>query len=214
MGRSKALGPGASDARGARRGDQRGSRITADAVRTEARTPQPKWRDVLPIHPAAEAFPRMSESDFRTLVKDVKEHGLKVPVVLLRSLKDGTALLLDGISRLDALEAIGVQLVRGRASSSRATSMIGRNARSPLSCLIPSATHLPSCAASMPTTRAETRDHWEEGEETATPDDLDIPPSLRLLHQRRRSPCGEQTAAPPARDGRARRPSRTLIAIS
>ena len=54
----------------------------------------------------------MSESDFRTLAKDVKEHGLKVPVVLLRSLKDGTTLLLDGISRLDALEAIGVQLVR------------------------------------------------------------------------------------------------------
>ncbi len=34
-------------------------------------------------------------------------------------------------------------------------------------------------------------------------------------NQRRRSPCGEQSrAAPPARDGRARRPGRTLIAIS
>jgi hypothetical protein len=56
----------------------------------------------------------MSESDFCTLAKDVKEHGLNVPVVLLRSVKDGTTLLLDGISRLDALEAIGVLVRKGK----------------------------------------------------------------------------------------------------
>ena len=88
-----------------------GSRITV-AVRTEPQAPQPKWRDVLPIHPAAEAFPRKSTNDFRTLAKDIKEHRLNVPVVLLRNIKHGTTLLLDGISRLDALEAIGVQLVQ------------------------------------------------------------------------------------------------------
>jgi hypothetical protein len=83
------------------------------AIRTKARTPEPtKWRDVLPIHPAAEAFPRMTESDFRMLVEDIKEHGLNVPVALLQNSRDGSTLLLDGISRLDALESIGVQLVR------------------------------------------------------------------------------------------------------
>ena len=34
------------------------------------------------------------------------------PSCYWRSIKHGTTLLLDGISRLDALEAIGVQLVR------------------------------------------------------------------------------------------------------
>ena len=40
--------------------------------------------------------------------------------------------------------------------------MIGRNVKSPLSCLIPSAIHLPSCAASMPTAVALTPEQKRE----------------------------------------------------
>jgi hypothetical protein len=85
--RSKASGAGATDARGAHRGDP-GCRITGDTVTTEPLTPERSVR-----RPAeAETFRRMSESGFRRLAKHVKEHGLNVPVVPLRSVKDGTTL--------------------------------------------------------------------------------------------------------------------------
>jgi len=61
------------------------------------------WRDVLPIHPAAELFPRLSPDELKALGADIKQNGLHQPPAITTSKK-----LLDGISRLDAMEAAGV----------------------------------------------------------------------------------------------------------
>jgi hypothetical protein len=74
------------------------------------RTPDPKqarqpksWRDVLPIHPAAELFPRMSESELRELGEDIKARGgIHFPIVVYEGK------LLDGRNRLDAMELVGL----------------------------------------------------------------------------------------------------------
>jgi hypothetical protein len=65
------------------------------------------WHDALPIHPAAELFPMMSEEELRVLGEDIKKNGLREDVAIL----DGT--LLDGRNRLDAMELVGIKLVTG-----------------------------------------------------------------------------------------------------
>jgi hypothetical protein len=68
-------------------------------------SPQPKtWRDVLPIHPAADLFPRMSESELRELGEDIKANGLRASIVLYKGKQ-----LLDGRNRLDAMELVGIK---------------------------------------------------------------------------------------------------------
>jgi len=72
---------------------------------------QPKsWRDVLPIHPAAELFPRMSESELRELGTDIKKNGMTSPMLLWPG-DDGKYSLLDGRNRLDAMELVGIETV-------------------------------------------------------------------------------------------------------
>jgi ParB-like nuclease domain len=67
---------------------------------------QPKrWRDVLPIHPAAELFPLMSEAELRELADDIEANGLLERVTVIE--QDGVPYLLDGRNRLDALELLG-----------------------------------------------------------------------------------------------------------
>jgi hypothetical protein len=81
--------------------------------------PTKSWRDVLPIHPAADLFPRMSESELAALAEDIKANGLKSPVVLwvpgspndYPDDSDPPRYVLDGINRLDAMERAGIQLV-------------------------------------------------------------------------------------------------------
>ena len=69
---------------------------------------QPKsWRDVLPIHPAAELFPSMSESELRELAEDIKKNGLQNCVTLCKY-KNKLAVL-DGRNRLDAMELAGIK---------------------------------------------------------------------------------------------------------
>jgi hypothetical protein len=60
------------------------------------------WRDHLPIHPAAELFPLMSESELRELGEDIKKNGLQERIALY----DGK--LLDGRNRMDAMELVGL----------------------------------------------------------------------------------------------------------
>jgi hypothetical protein len=62
------------------------------------------WRDTIDIHPAAELFPRLTEAELRTLGQDVVANGLTSPIVLWRPDERSPARLLDGISRLDAIE--------------------------------------------------------------------------------------------------------------
>jgi hypothetical protein len=71
-----------------------------------ATKPTPSWRDVLPIHPAAELFPRMSEDELRALGEDIVKNGLNTSIALWRGDPKGQAQLLDGRNRLDALELV------------------------------------------------------------------------------------------------------------
>jgi hypothetical protein len=79
------------------------------------------WRDVLPIHPAADLFPLMAPAELHQLGTDIRAHGLCEPVVFIQQYKrrrDGTPIynkydlaLLDGRNRLDAMEAAGIRLI-------------------------------------------------------------------------------------------------------
>ena len=72
---------------------------------------QARWRDVLPIHPAAELFPLMSQDELRALGEDIKKNGLRLPVTVWKC-PHGRTWLLDGRNRLDALERVlGVPVV-------------------------------------------------------------------------------------------------------
>jgi hypothetical protein len=65
------------------------------------------WRDVLPIHPAAELFPRMTPGELRALGEDIKKNRLHVPVALWKG-GDGKLYVIDGVSRLDGMEMVGI----------------------------------------------------------------------------------------------------------
>ena len=56
------------------------------------------------VHPAAEIFPLMSDEEFKGLVADIQEHGLREPIVL----HDGK--VLDGRNRVRACEELGIEL--------------------------------------------------------------------------------------------------------
>ena len=72
------------------------------------------WRAVLPIHPAAELLPRTSPDESRALGEDVIRNGLTSPVVLCQPDSKTPLYLLDGISRLDAIELVtGEEVVVG-----------------------------------------------------------------------------------------------------
>jgi hypothetical protein len=72
------------------------------------------WRDVLPVHPAADLFPMMSPDELRSLGDDIKKNGLKSPIVVLRdryASGNNAEQLLDGRNRLDAMAAAGINLL-------------------------------------------------------------------------------------------------------
>ena len=76
-------------------------------------SPQPKtWRDVLPVHPAADLFPPIPEAELKELAGDIEAHGLQTRVVVWNPSEDpddeDKYLLLDGRSRLDALALLGL----------------------------------------------------------------------------------------------------------
>jgi hypothetical protein len=77
----------------------------ATETATDSTAPQAQsWRDTLAIHPAAALFPRMSSNELRELGKDIRKNGLQSSIVLWQPDKGASVLLLDGISRLDAVE--------------------------------------------------------------------------------------------------------------
>jgi hypothetical protein len=80
------------------------------------------WRDVLLIHPAAEIFPRPSAEELRVLAEDIKRNGQQRPIAVIEKAKpraDGTyhvkdppqLIAVDGISRLDAREAVNLEVI-------------------------------------------------------------------------------------------------------
>ena len=68
------------------------------------------WRGVLPVHSAAELLPRMSDTELNELGDDIRRRGLQTPIAILVG-EDGADRLLDGISRLDAMELVGLPVV-------------------------------------------------------------------------------------------------------
>jgi hypothetical protein len=82
-------------------------------IRTAQAAPISSWRDVLPVHPAAELFPMMSQDELLELGKDIAENELHTNIVLFEVDKSQVKVnacpvaLLDGRNRLDALEVNG-----------------------------------------------------------------------------------------------------------
>jgi hypothetical protein len=68
------------------------------------------WRDFLPIHPAAELLPRMLDDDLRELGEDIKKNNLRAAIAVWKEQKHLPVQLLDGRSRLDAMEAVGIKI--------------------------------------------------------------------------------------------------------
>jgi hypothetical protein len=68
------------------------------------------WRAHLPVHPAAELFPLMKDTDpagFKELVSDIEVNGLRTPIILFGACGDEDCLI-DGRNRLDALASLGL----------------------------------------------------------------------------------------------------------
>ena len=78
----------------------RRKRVNAAAAR------KPSWRDILPIHPAAELFPLMTPDELRSLGEDILKNGMTSPIVLWEADENTPAVLLDGRNRLDAIELV------------------------------------------------------------------------------------------------------------
>jgi hypothetical protein len=69
------------------------------------------WRDHLQVHPAADLFPLMSETDpaaLKEMAEDIRRNGLQTAIVLWAASRDEPDwLLVDGRNRLDALALSG-----------------------------------------------------------------------------------------------------------
>jgi hypothetical protein len=75
--------------------------------------PRRTWRKVLPIHPAAQLLPPLSEHELRELGKSIAARGLLHPIIIFpEPVGDGNKhyrySLLDGVNRLDAMELVGI----------------------------------------------------------------------------------------------------------
>jgi hypothetical protein len=74
--------------------------------------PPKSWRDILPVHPAAETYPLLEHDDLMELGRDIQANGLRVPIVLFQT--KSRWFLLDGRNRLDSMEAVGLHVVRSK----------------------------------------------------------------------------------------------------
>jgi hypothetical protein len=65
------------------------------------------WRETYRVHPAADAFPMMSDEELIKLGDDIRANGMRVPI---RYYQDRNAkVLIDGRNRLEAMERAGVE---------------------------------------------------------------------------------------------------------
>src|SRR5262249_42127362 len=64
------------------------------------------WSEILPLHPAAEMFPPLSDAEQAALQADISQHGLHDKITLFHE-KGGKPSLLEGRHRANALEAAG-----------------------------------------------------------------------------------------------------------
>src|SRR5262249_3466057 len=98
--------------------------LTHRAVRSAGQPPGRSWRDVLPIHPAADLFPRMSRNELQALADDIRSNGIQNQIVVISERIGETGawsyFLIDGISRLDAIELAGFNTIAASRSLGRA----------------------------------------------------------------------------------------------
>jgi ParB-like chromosome segregation protein Spo0J len=84
------------------------------------------WRDSITIHPLADRFPMMSDSELKELAADIEKHGLKEKVLFTKI--DGKRVLIDGRNRMAACFLIGqkpeVQLLGGNLEESTIEALI------------------------------------------------------------------------------------------
>jgi hypothetical protein len=94
------------------------SATTQSASITDINSTKPKskpttpWRDILPIHPAAELFPLMSPDELRELGENIRKNGLQIPIVACSG--NGSTSLVDGRNRLDGMDDVGILRIAGR----------------------------------------------------------------------------------------------------
>jgi hypothetical protein len=82
------------------------------------------WRNELIIHPACEKIPRISDDELTALSADIRINGLQERAKLI--IVDRVFMLLDGRSRLDALEMIGpIQVFTGNSPNNKFFEVIG-----------------------------------------------------------------------------------------
>ena len=62
------------------------------------------WRDLMPVHPAADLFPMLDDAELVALGNDIKANGLASPIIIDSEGIDGRPVLIDGRNRLAALE--------------------------------------------------------------------------------------------------------------
>jgi hypothetical protein len=87
----------------------------ATVAQPDSPTPAEKsWRDVYRVHPCADVFPMMNDTEIDALAADINAHGLQQCVVLWQDPKAPTKkpayFVLDGRNRLDALARLGIEI--------------------------------------------------------------------------------------------------------
>jgi hypothetical protein len=85
------------------------------------------WRDVVKVHPAADVFPRMTQTELQALGEDIARNGLRVRVIIGLDPETGEEVLLDGRNRLDAMELVGERVLKNNELDSyvKAGALIG-----------------------------------------------------------------------------------------
>jgi hypothetical protein len=67
-----------------------------------------KWREKYRVHPAADVFPMMSDTELVELGEDIKKNGQTIPVLFWTGDQGKTRVLIDGRNRLEAMERVGI----------------------------------------------------------------------------------------------------------
>ncbi len=82
-------------------------------VKADTGKPRKSWRDCYQVHPACEVFPAPSKDELRKLADDIDANGLEVPIQTrhVAGADGGRTYVIDGRSRLDAMESLGWQIV-------------------------------------------------------------------------------------------------------
>ena len=69
------------------------------------------WRGALPVHDASDLFPTLTEPELLGLGEDIRRNGQQVEIALFVD-ENGVERLLDGRNRLDAMEGIGIPVIK------------------------------------------------------------------------------------------------------